>query len=356
MSEFKFHRWKWVSISTALLMLVGGGMAWRIKQNESTSRNVEKYTVAAESGKLPGLINASGELKAEKSVNVSPEKQGLLEKLFVEEGDRVKKGQVLAKMDGGDFPFRLNELKVDFEKQKSSYERRKNLFVQGAISAEEHDKYRNLYLMSKARFQQRQEEGKELLIRAPFSGVITARYAEPGAFVAPTTRASSIAGSTSTSILELSKGLEVSAKVPESEISRIRIGQEAAIRVDAFPEKRFQANVIEIAPRAAKSDNVISFEVKLALVNSPEVLRIGMTADVNFKTGESDLSTLVPTVAIVTKDGTPGVLLVDQNQSPIFQKVELGTSSGSKTSILKGVEPGNLIFIDLPPWAKRTRN
>ena len=81
-----------------------------------------------------------------------------------------------------------------------------------------------------------------------------------------------------------------------------------------------------------------------------------MTADVNFQTGESGLNTLVPTVAIVTKTGTPGVLIVDQNDEPLFQKVELGTSSGSKTAILKGVDPGNLIFIDLPPWTKQKRN
>ncbi len=356
MSKTKISRRRWIGISTLFLVISGGGTIWKINQNQNQVRDLTKYTVAAEKGKLPGLITASGELKAERSVNVSPEKQGLLEELYVDEGDQVNKGQVLARMDSGDFPFRLDELKVDFEKQKSSYERRKELFIQGAISAEEHDKFRNLYLISKARFQQREEEGKELLIRAPFSGVITARYAEPGAFVAPTTRASSIAGSTSTSILELSKGLEVSAKVPESDISRIRIGQQAKIRVDAFPESRFKATVTEIAPRAAKKDNVISFEVKLALSNPPEFMRIGMTADVDFQTGETDLTTLVPTVAIVTENGTPGVLLVGQNQAPSFQKVELGTSSGSKTSILKGVDPGNLIFIDLPPWAKKKRD
>ncbi len=356
MIKFKLLRWRWISVATTFLIVSGGGLFWKINQDQNKVRDLTKYTIAAESGKLPGLISSSGELQAERSVNVSPERQGLLEELYVEEGDVVEKGQVLAKMDSGDFPFRLDELRADFEKQKSSYERRKELFIEGAISAEEHEKYRNQYLISKARFQQRKEEGKELIIRAPFNGVITARYAEPGAFVAPTTRASSIAGSTSTSILELSKGLEVSAKVPESDINRIKVGQKATIRVDAFPENRFQATVKEIAPRAAKTNNVISFEVKLELITPPEFMRIGMTADVEFQTGETALRTLVPTVAIVTENGTPGVLLVDQNKSPIFQEVELGTSNGSKTAILKGVNPGSLIFIDLPPWSKRKRS
>ncbi len=344
---------RWIGIGSAALIATGGAFYWDSTSETRNNRDLTEYTVAAESGSLPGLINASGELQAKRSVNVSPDRQGLLGELYVKEGDRVRKGQILAKMDGGDFQYRLDELKVDYEIQKAAYERRKELFRQGAISAEENEQYQNRYLMSKARFQQREEEGKELLIRAPFKGVITARYAEPGAFVTPTTRASSIAGSTSTSIVELSQGIEVSAKVPESDISRILQGQQANIRVDAFPERRFKAKVVEIAPRAAKTDNVTSFEVKLDFVNPQSILRIGMTTDVEFETGETDISTLVPTVAIVTENGEPGVLIVGKNNQPIFQKVELGSSSGSKTAILKGIDPGKKVFIDLPPWAKR---
>ena len=111
-------------------------------------------------------------------------------------------------------------------------------------------------IAAKERIQQLQEEGRQLVIRAPFSGTITARYAEPGAFVTPTTSASTNAGATSSAVVELSQGLEVVARVPESDIGRIAIGQKAQIRVDAFPDERFQARVSEIAPRAEKQDNV----------------------------------------------------------------------------------------------------
>ena len=83
---------------------------------------------------------------------------------------------------------------------------------------------------------------------------------------------------------------------------------------------------------------------------------IGMTADVDFDTGESAPSTLIPTVAIVTEKGMPGVLVVGQNKQPRFQKVELGSSNGSKTAIVKGVKPGESIFINMPPWAKTKRD
>lgn len=333
-----------------------GGLVWRLGPGQGRNRDITTYTVEAESGKLPSLITSSGELKARRSVNVSPEKQGLLEELFVKEGDRVFKGQLIARMKSGDYIYRLNELKAEYQKQKAAYERRKKLFIQGAISAEDQDEYRNRYLTSQARLQQREVEGDELNILAPFDGVITTRYAEPGAFVTPTTRASSNAGSTSTSIVELSEGLEVIAKVPESDIGRILVDQVASVRVDAFPDQRFKAKVSEIAPRAIKTNNVTSFEVTLLFIDAPKKLRIGMTVDIEFRNDATDISTLIPTVAIVTENGEPGVLIVGQKKRPKFQKVELGTSSGSRTAIIKGINPGDRIFIDLPPWAKRARD
>ena len=193
-------------------------------------------------------------------------------------------------------------------------------------------------------------------MRAPFTGVITARYADPGAFVTPTTTASATAGATSSSVVELAQGLEAVAKVPESDIGRLRVGQGADVRLDAFPDRRFAARVRQIAPRAEKLNNVTSFQVKLTLLQRPPQLRIGMTADIDFNTGELPPRTLVPTVAVVTEEGKPGVLLVGKGNQPIFQPVTLGSSSGRDTQILSGLKPGVPVFIDLPPWAKKGRD
>ena len=361
------RRKRLVIAGVAAAVVGGGSLVWMLTSNRSGSRDLSDYTVEATRGSLPGVITASGELEAIRRVNVSPRQGGLLDALLVDEGARVEKGQVIARMDRGDFQDRMDEFqalsrqaKADYEAKAADYKRRQLLFASGAISAADRDDYRARYLSSKANFeatqeriQQRDVEGGELLIRAPFSGVITERYAEPGSFVTPTTAASSSAGATSSSIVELSQGLEVTAKVPESDIGRIKIGQVANVRVDAFPDQSFAAEVRDIAPRAEKTNNVISFEVELTLLNPPPILRIGMTADVNFQTGRTAASTLVPTVAIVTEDGKPGVLLVGKNDQPTFQSIELGASGGSQSAILSGVKPGTQVFIDLPPWAKQ---
>ena len=362
----RLRRRRTVALIAGGLLLVGGG-AWGLGFGRNGNRDLSEYTVSAERGTLPGVVTASGELEAVRRVNVSPKRQGVLNALLVDEGDVVRKGQVLARMDPGDLRDRLDELQAlerqaqaDYDARQADFRRREILFKRGAISAADLDDFRARYLTSQAalaaaqeRIQQRSVEGDDLLIRAPFDGVITQRFAEPGAFVTPTTTASATAGATSSSIVELSQGLEVAAKVPESDIGRIRVGQSASVRVDAFPDQRFEARVREIAPRAVKTDNVTSFEVELDLIGPAPDLRIGMTVDVDFQTGRTNASTLVPTVAIVTEEGKPGVLLVGEQDQPRFQAVELGASSGSQTAIIDGVKPGTKVFIDLPPWAKK---
>ena len=357
-------RWAAALVATAVL---GGGLLLRFGPWNNRQRDLTPYTTVAERGALSGVITASGELLAVQRVNVSPRKQGLLAELLVDEGDVVQQGQLLAVMDRGDLDDRLEErqallrqAEAKYRSTKDDFDRREQLFRMGVISADEFSDVQNELFADTAsavaareRLEQLEQESRELQIRAPFDGRITARFAEPGAFVTPTTTASATAGATSSSIVELSKGLEVAARVPETDIGRIAIGQTAEIRVDAFPDERFKAEVDEIAPRAEKQDNVTSFEVKLKLLNAPKKLLIGMTADINFQTGRSAAKTLVPTVAIFTEDGKPGVLRVDEQQNPRFQDVELGSSSGDQTAILKGLDPGERVFIDLPPWADR---
>ena len=357
----------WIALATLLALLTGLAV-WQ-RQRTATSQNIAPFTVVARNGSLPGVVTASGELDAMERVNVSPKRQGQLLDLLVREGERVEKGQPIARMEAGDLGDRLEELqanllsaRAELARSRSELARNIPLYRQGAISLNDLQRFQADYEVKRMavaaaqqRIQQRQVERDELIVRAPFAGVITQRFAEPGAFVTPTTTASATAGATSSSIVELSQGLEVIAKVPESDLGRLRIGLPAEVRVDAFPDRRFPARIRQIAPRAVKQNNVTSFEVKLELLNPPPELRIGMTADIDFETGALPPRTLVPTVAVVTEKGKPGVLLVGKDRQPTFQPVELGVSSGKETQILSGLDSGTRVFIDLPPWSKQKK-
>ena len=366
----KRRRQRPLVIALAVLALCGGGLLLRFGPWSNKQRDLTAFTTTSKTGVLSGVITASGELMAVRKVNVSPRQQGRLQQLLVDEGDQVEINQLLAVMDDGDLDDRIQErqallrqAEANYRISKDDFDRRGQLFRSGVISADDFSDVQNQMLASREavvaareRVEQLDDVRDELQIRAPFAGTITARYAEPGAFVTPTTTASANAGATSSSIVELSQGLEVAAKVPESDIGRIAEGQRAEVRVDAYPDERFEARVSETAPRAEKKDNVTSFEVTLELLNPPKKLRIGMTADINFETGTSTPRVLVPTVAIVTEDGKPGVLTVGADDQPRFQPVDLGSSSGDQTAILEGLDPETRVFIDLPPWANRRRD
>jgi HlyD family secretion protein len=189
---------------------------------------------------------------------------------------------------------------------------------------------------------------KETYLQAPFDGIITQKFASEGAFVTPTTSASSSASATSTSIFALAKGLEIVAKVPEIDITKIKYKQPANIVADAYPDSTFKGVVTKIAPEAIIEQNVTSFEVTISLATGLDKLLSQMNVDVTFLGEPITNALMVPTVAIVTQNGQTGVMIPDSNNQPEFKQVKLGVTVGNETQILEGLLPDDKVFINLP--------
>ena len=321
-----------------------------IKRNKP--KDITNYVVNVEKGLLSDSINSSGEIKAIKSVKISPRKAGFIQTLNVEEGDKVKKDQLLGTLDDKEFKYKLKELVIKKDKNESDFLRREYLYNEGAISKENLEDFKTKFNTAKAKLNDAISEESFYLIKSPFAGTITSKYAEIGSYVAPIANISSNT-SAKNFIFELSNGIEIIAKVPESDIGRIKIGQEASVRIESFPSTKYQAKIIKIAPRAVKDNNVTSFEVTLRFKEISNNIKIGMTADLEFKVEDDIEKIFVPTVSIVTEKGKKGILKLDRNNFPKFEEVEFGISSGSKTSVINGLKPGEKIFIDIPPWSKR---
>ena len=321
-----------------------------IKKNKP--KDISNYVVDVKKGLLSESINSSGEIKAIKTVKISPRKPGFIQTLIVEEGDKVLKDQLLGTLDDKEFKYKLKELKLRNDKQKSDFLRREFLYNEGAISKENFEDFKTKYDTARAKLNDAISEESFYLIKSPFSGTITAKYAEIGSYVAPIATISSN-NSAKNFIFELSDGIEIIAKVPESDIGRIKIGQLASVRIESYPSKKYEAKIIKIAPRAIKDNNVTSFEVTLRFKEISDNIKIGMTVDLEFKVEDDIEKVLVPTVSIVTENGKKGILKLDKNNFPKFEEVEFGITSGSKTSVINGLKPGEKIFIDIPPWSKR---
>ncbi|MGG6294632.1 efflux RND transporter periplasmic adaptor subunit [Leptolyngbya sp. AN02str] len=406
-----------------------GSLGVFMARQQANAPDISTMTVPVESTALTLRITASGKVQPTRTVNLSPKSSGIVSELFVEQGDRVQQGQIIAQMESAEIAAQLtqararvaqaqarlaerragnlpeeiaqrqaevdqaqaqvNEAQTRLNLANTRLERNRTLQTQGAISRDDLDaaireaeSARATVELNQANLraaQQRLALGRsgsraeqiadaeaqlqealgnlqatevrqeETVIRAPFSGVITQRYATVGSFVTPTTSASEASSATSTAIVALAEGLEVLAEVPEVDIGQIRVGQAVEVRADALPEQVFQGRVRLVAPEAVVQQNVTSFQVRIELTTGQDVLLSGMNADVTFLGDRLDSAVVVPTVAIVRKDGQDGVLVPDNRNQPEFRPVTLGSAVGNDTQVLDGLNEGDRVFIDLPP-------
>lgn len=415
-------------------VLVSGGIATTVIVHRQRTANydVEALTVAVESQPLAVRITASGSVEPTETVNLSPRTSDVLVELYVEQGDRVERGQAIARMKSADVEAevararaqldqaqaRLAELRAGnrpeeiaqaearvaqaeasvadararLDLAQDRLDRNRSLQTEGAISLDELDDYINEVERADATLRQQQQAFREAetfldlqrdgsraediaeaeaqlreaaanlravevrledtYIRAPFSGIITQKFATEGAFVTPTTSASEVSSATSSAIVALASGLEVVAEVPEVDISQIRPNQKVEVVADAYPDQVFEGRVSRIAPEAIvdpSRGDFVYFEVTVELLTGLDQLRAGMKTDVTFVGDELDDALVVPTVAIVSQDGQQGVLIPGQNDRPRFRPVTIGPQVGDQIQILEGVDAGDRIFVELPP-------
>ena len=391
--------------------------------------DLEQFTTVAKLEPLTVRMSASGRVKPTQTVNLSPENAGIVEELYVEQGDRVNQGQLIARMGSQDIRAQIAQNRAVVAEAEANLQltrqgprpeeiaqatamveaaqaqvldaqsrlelargelgRNQTLFERGAISRTtldnvEREQRAAMATLEQAQARQREAQSRlqdlqnlpepaavaqaqarldqaqaqlqasqvrlaENQIRAPFTGIVTQKFATAGAFVTPTTSASELSSATSTAIIALAQDLEVLAEVPEANINLVELGQPVEVVADAFPEETFVGRVTLIAPEAIERQNVTLFQVRIALDSGKTRLRSNMTVTVAFIGDQLTEALVVPTVAVVTQGGQTGVLVPESGNNLAFQPVTLGPQVGEKIQILSGLQAGDRVFIDLPP-------
>jgi HlyD family secretion protein len=199
-----------------------------------------------------------------------------------------------------------------------------------------------------------QAQIEDTIIRAPFDGVVTKKFSDPGAFVTPTTSASTAAGASASSILTLASTNQVVANLSENNIAQVRLGQTVKLKADAFPGKTFEGKVSQIAAQATVAQNVTSFEVKIALpdAESQKLLRSGMNVQAEFQVGELKDAIVVPTVAVVRQQRSTGVFVAGPDNKPKFTRIETGVTVNNKTEVKSGLKGNERVLISFPPGTR----
>jgi HlyD family secretion protein len=193
----------------------------------------------------------------------------------------------------------------------------------------------------------------DTVIRAPFAGIIARKYADPGAFVAPTTAGSDVTSATSSSILALASTNEIVAQVAEASIAQIKVGQVAVIKVDAYAGKTFEGKVTQVATQSLIQQNVTSFEVKVAVADPQKLLSQGMNVTIDFKAGELNQVLIVPTAAIVQEKTAQGVYVAKPGGDPVFTPIVVGTTVNDKTEVKSGLTGNEQVLLSFPAGTRK---
>ncbi len=193
----------------------------------------------------------------------------------------------------------------------------------------------------------------DMAIKAPFTGIVGRKFADPGSFVTPTTAGSAVTSATSSSILSLASTNQIVAQVAEANIAQIRIGLVGTIQADAYSGKTFTGQVTQIATQSTVVQNVTSFEVKTSVPDPQRLLRSGMNVTVLFKAGELKNVLVVPTGAIVQQANAQGVFVAKDKGDPVFVPVVVGTTVNDKTEVKSGLTGTERVLLSFPPGTRK---
>ena len=319
------------------------------------------------------LLTASGYIVPQRKASIASKGTGRLVYLGVEEGDKVKKGQVIARLESDDVNARLNQAmaqldiakaqlnqeEVNFDQLKKEFKRSETLFQSKVITESEFDIVKAQYLASEARLNSARATIKaydaavaaaridieNTVIRAPFDGTVLTKDADVGEIVAPF--ASSINSRGAVVTMADMTSLQLEADVSESYIERIKIEQPCEIILDAYQEKRYRGVVWKIVPTADRAKATILTKIKFLEID--ERVLPEMSAKVSFLTESIPDSLLsvkpkltIPMSAIKTEGNKRIVYRVNNN---IAEETDITTGEiiANKVEITFGLKAGDVI-------------
>jgi HlyD family secretion protein len=353
-----------------------------------------------ERGDLAKSVVATGKVEPITKVEIKSKASGIVKKLYVDAGDRVKKGQLLAELDKEEIEARVAQAKAQTEASEASlkgtqadlerakvdaegpdvpmlkraYDRAQGMAKEGVVSQSALDDAQKNYEMSlnkqnvaKAQLQvlhakigqaqaqvaqdhanlkQLEEQLGYTTITSPIDGIILSRDVEVGDAVSSIL----VLGSTATLIMtegDISE-VYVKGKVDESDIGKVYMGQPARIKVESFKDKTFNGKVTKISPMGVEKDNVTTFEVRVSINNPGGELKAVMTANAEIILEEHKGVLQIPEGAILyDKDKKASVEIPDPKGKEGKNKisVNIGISNGAKTEVLGGLKEGDQVVL-----------
>ena len=282
-------------------------------------------------GTIADYYQGSTNLTAAEEAVVVARTRGVVEALFVEEGDVVGAGDRLAQLETERLELELERSRTQLENLEAAYQRAKQLHEGRMISPNEYDAARFNYRAEQANLRLREYELREAAIRATLDGVITRRHIKVGQTLSQNSAAFE---------MKRLRNIEAILNVPERELGRIRAEQPARVLVDALPEDVFHGAVSRVAPEVDPGSG--TFRVTVSLANEDARLKPGMFARVGVRVDERENALLVPLEAVLVLRNDSSVFLVDEGVAT-RRAVTTGYVADGIVELVEGVEEGDQV-------------
>ncbi|MCI0657731.1 MAG: efflux RND transporter periplasmic adaptor subunit [Acidobacteria bacterium] len=292
------------------------------------------------------VLSVAGYVEAETRADISPKITSRVTSLNVTEGSRVKKGEILARLDHTDLDAQLNEAQAAWGNAKSDLQRKQTLYEQGLSTRADLDAAVALESSSRARVNYVKALLDYTILRAPFDGVVVAKRAHVGEAVSPfgSPGQGSSNGGAIVTLVDFST-LYVGADVNESNLSHLKPDQPAEITLDAYPDHVYHGAMRQIIPSADRQKGTV--KVKVGIADPDEKILPDLSARVNFTAEptqgrDAKTSVQVPQSALTTLSGRSGVFLI-QGEKAVFRPVTPGRSSEGMVEIQQGLVGGETL-------------
>ena len=343
----------------ALIFIISSWESWFASEVEVNMTSVSLQSPS----QSDAVLQASGYVVAQRKASVASKGTGRLAYLGVVEGDKVKKNQIIARLEDSDIRAQLDEANANlklYEAQlmeaENNFKRQQELFNAKVVSKSQLETAETNYnrilasiQLAKAQIQSIEVALENMIIRAPFDGTVLTKNADVGEIVAPLAAGVNSRGNVVT-IADMTS-LQVEADVSESNIQKIIVGQDCEISLDAYPNLRYAGFVDKIVPTADRSKATVL--VKVGFKNYDSRVLPEMSAKVLFlkeKEEQTDIDEpallMVPLSALATRNEKKVVYKVIDNRAVEIQ-ITTGREFGNYIVVLSGIENGEQV-IDNP--------
>jgi RND family efflux transporter MFP subunit len=309
-----------------------GGDSQSKENGEEDKEPVVPVEVAAvSSGDISAYFTGTATVEAEEETGVVAKVSGVVEELYVEEGDYVKSGDVLAKLDDELIAVQLEQAKADLRKQENNYERNRDLHEKQLVSTEVFQQVKFDYERQKAAYDLAELSLRYTSIRSPISGVVSERRIKVGNMVLQNEDVFRVSG--------LDPLIAV-LHVPERQLERMRPGQRSILHIDALGGTDYEGYIKRISPVVDSATGTV--KVTIEVKDTTGRVRPGMFSRVKIVYDVHEGTTLAPKDAIIAEDRESAVFVV-QDSTAYRRSVVLGYTNTTHVEILEGLMPGDTI-------------